>query len=67
MSPTTQVFIQFPQMANRVRMNSLNWSFSKDQFSTIINRVAPTLQIAFFDITAQNANGVTETYAHLHY
>jgi hypothetical protein len=67
MSPTTQAFIQFPQMANRVRMNSLNWSFSKDQFAVIIARLAPTLQVAFFDITPQNANGVTETYAHLHY
>jgi hypothetical protein len=67
MTPTTQTFIQFPQMKRRMRMNGLNWSMSKDEFEAAVHEVAPSIKIDFFDITTENSKGVTETYAHLHY
>jgi hypothetical protein len=67
MAPTTQAFIQFPQMRQRKRMNSLNWSFSRDEFRTIIQRLAPGVNIDFIEFVEENGAGVTETYAHLSY
>jgi hypothetical protein len=65
MSPKTQAFIQFPRTDRRTRMNSLNWSMSKADFSAAVKRVAPKLKIEFVDITKRNEMGVTETYARL--
>ncbi|HVI86940.1 MAG TPA: hypothetical protein VM659_01500 [Dongiaceae bacterium] len=67
MDRTTQTFIQFPQTLRRRRMNSLNWTFSRAEFTAIVNRLAPGVKVDFITIVEENSLGVTESYAHLYY